>query len=400
LNVEEGKPATFRVTASGKEPLYFQWQRNGSDIVGEISPTLVLFATSLADNGARFRCAISNDLGGTLSREATLQVRSETVPPAVASVHPPAGAIVRAFSQVEVLFTEPVTGIDAADLRINGQPAAVLTGIGAGPYIFQFPPIIDGAVQMVWSSGHGITDLASPANAFPGTNAWSISVVPDAPAPDLRINEIAAANILGLADEDGDHEDWIELVNRSPFAVNLAGWSLTDDPDAPGQWTFPAVTLGAGQYLVVFASEKNRRPTTPGAKLHTNFKLSVAGEYLGLFNLESPRQAVDELRPRFSGQRNDYSFGRDSGNQWRYFRIPTPGNANAASAISEIVPPPHFSVHRGYFNQPFNLILSSPLPGVEIRYTINGSDPTETNGIVYTDPLPINRTTVLRAAGW
>ena len=32
--------------------------------------------------------------------------------------------------------------------------------------------------------------------------------------------------------------------------------------------------------MVVFASEKNRR--NPGARLHTDFKLSGAGEYLAL----------------------------------------------------------------------------------------------------------------------
>jgi hypothetical protein len=182
--------------------------------------------------------------------------------------------------------------------------------------------------------------------------------------------------------------------------VNLAGWSLTDNPDQPGQWTFPAVSLSPGEYRIVFASGKDRKPTGVGAKLHTNFKLNAVGEYLGLYNLESPRQAVSEFAPQFPEQRNDFSYGWIGSNQWRYFQVPTPGAANGSSTITEILSPPHFSVQRGYFNQPFNLILSTTDPGVEIRYTTNGGEPAGTNGVVYTGPIPITRTTVLRAASF
>jgi len=94
-----------------------------------------------------------------------------------------------------------------------------------------------------------------------------------APFSDVRINEFMAANASGLLDEDGEAQDWIEIVNASPFTVNLAGWSLTDNPDQPGQWTFPAVSLSPGEYRIVFASGKDRKPIGLGTRLHTNFKL-------------------------------------------------------------------------------------------------------------------------------
>ena len=40
------------------------------------------------------------------------------------------------------------------------------------------------------------------------------------------------------------------------------------------------MSLAAGQYLLVFASGKNR--TNPSAPLHTNFKLSADDGYLAL----------------------------------------------------------------------------------------------------------------------
>ena len=56
----------------------------------------------------------------------------------------------------------------------------------------------------------------------------------------LIINEFLAANGTGLADENGDQEDWIEILNPGASTVSLAGWSLTNDPSDPRQWTFPA----------------------------------------------------------------------------------------------------------------------------------------------------------------
>jgi hypothetical protein len=75
---------------------------------------------------------------------------------------------------------------------------------------------------------------------------------------DIVISEFLASNISGLTDEDGENSDWIELENVSGAAVLLSGWSLTDDQTELNRWVFPAVTLGPGDQLVVFASGKDR----------------------------------------------------------------------------------------------------------------------------------------------
>jgi uncharacterized protein (TIGR03437 family) len=71
--VSQGQPATFDVTASGGAPLY-QWQRNMVNIAGATSSSYTLPNTVLADNGARFRCVVSNAFGTATSNEATLTV--------------------------------------------------------------------------------------------------------------------------------------------------------------------------------------------------------------------------------------------------------------------------------------------------------------------------------------
>src|ERR1041384_311957 len=75
----------------------------------------------------------------------------------------------------------------------------------------------------------------------------------------VRINEFMASNTRTLADEDGSFEDWIEIHNKGTNTVNLAGWYLTDDALNLAKWEFPWTNLAANGYLVVFASNKDRR---------------------------------------------------------------------------------------------------------------------------------------------
>ena len=118
------------------------------------------------------------------------------------------------------------------------------------------------------------------------------------------ISEFMASNDSGLADEDGDFSDWIEIHNPAATVLDLEGYSLTDDATKLTRWEFPAVSLEAGAYLVVFASNKNR--SDPSDQLHTNFKLSAAGGYLAL---SGPDGIVSEFGPVYSTQFEDQSYG-------------------------------------------------------------------------------------------
>ncbi|QMU28769.1 chitobiase/beta-hexosaminidase C-terminal domain-containing protein [Adhaeribacter radiodurans] len=58
---------------------------------------------------------------------------------------------------------------------------------------------------------------------------------------------------------------------------------------------------------------------------------------------------------------------------------------------------PTFSKERGFYDNPFLLTLSSSLEGATIRYTINGTAPTPTTGFIYSEAIPVNTTSVVRA---
>jgi len=79
---------------------------------------------------------------------------------------------------------------------------------------------------------------------------------------DVRITEFMAANSTALQDEDHDYPDWIEIFNAGTNAVNLSNWALTDSAGNLGKWHFPNTNIAPSQFMVVFASGKDRR--TPG----------------------------------------------------------------------------------------------------------------------------------------
>ncbi len=124
----------------------------------------------------------------------------------------------------------------------------------------------------------------------------------------VTIREFMADNGGGLKDEDLQSPDWIEIYNSGPGTVNLGGWRLTDDAADLTKWTFPATNLASGQYLVVFASGKNR--ANAGWPLHTNFQLANEGEYLAL--VDSGGTVVDAYSPAYPKQRQNISYGRQT----------------------------------------------------------------------------------------
>jgi len=161
--------------------------------------------------------------------------------------------------------------------------------------------------------------------------------------PPLTINELMAINTHMLADEDGDYDDWIELYNGGSVDVDIGGMYLSDNIGLPTQFQIPAGTIvPAGGYLVLWADGD-------GEGGHLDFKLSGAGEYVGLFDGQAgyyapidavyfDPQTVDVSWGRFPDPSTGSGQGGDS--EWYAMTIPTPGEANV------LLPPQFLEVTR------------------------------------------------------
>jgi hypothetical protein len=212
--------------------------------------------------------------------------------------------------------------------------------------------------------------------------------------------------------------DWIELRNNSQQAVNLAGWYLTDDPADLTKWQFPADSslspdIQPGDYLVLFASGKDAG-TFPDnypfadyyGNLHTNFKLSSTGGHLAIVSPDG--QTVSDICD-YPQQIPYKSYGIAADNSVGYLSEPSAGYfisghwtgwPNSDTSIPAMVEDTKFSVDRGFYDAPFDVLITCDTPEAEIHYTIDGSEPAESVGgstLLYSGPVQISGTTCLRA---
>lgn len=213
---------------------------------------------------------------------------------------------------------------DSLSFSASGLPAfADLTDKGDGTATLLLEPALADVGSYTLTIGVSDGELA---------DSETFEIVATEPVVDVVINELMADNTTVLLDADGEAVDWIELHNRGDLAVDLQGWCLSDDPEVPQLWCFPAKPLNVGEYLLVFASGKES--SADPDELHASFRLTSGGEYLALFDQDGSLMSAHD--PNFPKQAEDISWGISSGEQLHYFESPTPGSANG-SGIADIL---------------------------------------------------------------
>lgn len=171
----------------------------------------------------------------------------------------------------------------------------------------------------------------------PGTNGWVVAVSGVTSAgslPTLYLNELQAFNDGSIVDENNEADDWFEIFNPNNFAVDLAGWYVSDALADLTKYRFSTTgtdsIVPANGWLLVWADNQSAQ-----GNLHTNFSLSSTnGEDLVLVGPDGVT-IVDQVS--FGPQAEGVSYGRqtDGGTPWVTFDEPTPGASNNPVGISE-----------------------------------------------------------------
>jgi hypothetical protein len=137
------------------------------------------------------------------------------------------------------------------------------------------------------------------------------------------INEFMAINGDTIADEAGEFDDWIEVLNRDSSPLDLGGLFLSDNPTNLNKWVFPAGTqVGAGESILVWADgDESQGP------LHADFKLSGSGETI-ILTSDDGTTVLDAFY--FGTQQENVSSGRlfDGQSEWVTFAEATPASSN------------------------------------------------------------------------
>ena len=189
--------------------------------------------------------------------------------------------------------------------------------------------------------------------------------------------------------------DWVELRNLGGSAVSLGGWALTDDAAIHNKWLFPAgTTIPANGYLIVMCDNREAANGT-ATYLHASFSLSSTGDYVGLYNSTGTLQSEVTGMPE---QDTFHSWGRNPAGtaDFGFLETATPGAPNAGNIFSSQVKTPDFfyadgltSFPGGFYTGAQTLRLVTTTNGAQIRYTTDGTDPTETTGTAYSSPITL-----------
>lgn len=412
-NAIDGDPGTFSHTDANTPNNAWEWSQPGDaeirrvDLImrgdccaGRLSGATVrlfdsagdsVYETAFTDPGIGQTVTV-NVPWGTLAR--SLRVGFEN-----GSTNPNASTTLLHFGEIRVLaeidllpeilaFTassQTVTGGQSTTLSWQTDSADMVEIIGIGAVAVSGTNSISPVDSVVY------TLIAS--NAF-GSRSANVSVLVDGVQLPPRITEFIASNTNTIVRSDGSSPDWIEIWNPNPMAIDLAGYRFTDDGLNSSKFIFPATTLAADTYLVVDAAEMS-----VDGVIALGFSLKRdEGSYLAWLD---PAGAVLQSFT-YPKQREDVSYGIDPYGAEKYFLKPTPGGPGVTGTVDGFVADTQFSVGRGFYTAAQTVAITTETPQVDIYFTTDGSEPTPGNSSasVYTAPLNISTTTVLRAAAY
>lgn len=179
--------------------------------------------------------------------------------------------------------------------------------------------------------------------------------------------------------------DWLELKNTGTETVDISGWKLTDSSLNPNKWAFPSgTTIPGGGFLLVACSGRNVTAPKAGGLLHTNFSLNSKGEYLALVDTNGVTRSELNNVP---DQDAFHTWGRDPvSGKYCFLNQGTPSAENISGSATGVAAEVDFDKASGFHSAPFAVSLSTTTPGATIRYTLDGSEPTE-QSTAYTAPF-------------
>jgi peptidoglycan/xylan/chitin deacetylase (PgdA/CDA1 family) len=236
-NAEPGQPFTFSITATGSEPLYFQWYKDSNAIHGALQSSFTIPSAQASDAGS-YTCLVTNRagdwLGNALSNPAVL-----TVGPAGPDITKPVITLVGDASvNVEVGLPYTDAGATASDDR-DGVITANIVVTGS----------VNTAALGDYTLTYNVSDAAgNPADAVTRT----VHVVADGTKPVITLLGAADATIeAGSAytdagataqdNHDGDITSSI-AVTGSVNTASVGTYTLTfNASDAAGNPADPVV---------------------------------------------------------------------------------------------------------------------------------------------------------------
>ncbi|MEY3437460.1 MAG: hypothetical protein RL265_45 [Bacteroidota bacterium] len=184
----------------------------------------------------------------------------------------------------------------------------------AGDHVYGADIILNGVILEYYIyAENAVAGLFSPQRAEHEFHTLLINL----PVPaigDVLVNELMADNGTTALDSNGENDDWIELFNTTANGIDLTGLYLSDDAANLMKWQLPIGTSVAANDVLIIWTDNDALQSG----LHTNFKLSSAGESV---ILSDGTTIYDQVN--FGLQTTDVSYARCPDGGTFAFTVPT-----------------------------------------------------------------------------
>ncbi len=203
---------------------------------------------------------------------------------------------------------------------------------------------------------------------------------------ELRINEVMPVNINYFDEENNLPDSWIELRNCSDERVSLKNYSIQRDTEDDVYHIAVDTFVAPNSFIVLNCDGIGR-------DLHANFKLKYKNSATIRF-ISPLGEIVDVLRVPTNKQVGvSYGCGVDDELGWLIEPTPMSENGNTSKRF---LTAPQLTVESGLYDVPFVVNLKETKSDETVRYTMDGTTPTEEDSVFPPMGLEISRTTNLR----
>ena len=212
----------------------------------------------------------------------------------------------------------------------------------------------------------------------------------NAPAEgDLCINELVAVNVDLQISPAYNFDSWVEFYNRTDKTLMLDGCILSDHQG--NRWQMPdgVGSIAPHGYLQLWMGSNDIR------HVQAPFKLDCEGGTITLENANGKTICSQTYPEAIS--RTAYARTTDCGETWSYTAAPTPASSNATTTYATVrTAQPEVRQDGQFFDSSLRVVVRIP-SGATLRYTIDGTTPTATNGATSTTGVfTISETTSFR----
>lgn len=202
----------------------------------------------------------------------------------------------------------------------------------------------------------------------------------------VYINELSSEGTASSKDA------WVELYNDNDVPVVLGkGMYLTDKTKTLDKFEFSNLIIPAKGYRVLYSDKAPELGNN-----HLSFEIGGSGDVVLSAKVGSEFKTVDSIK--YTKQAYNQTFGRqtDASKTLTLFSSETFGTSNNSGQTNYAV---QFSKDRGMYDTGFDLTMTSKA-GITLKYTLDGSEPSATKGTIYTGPIKISKTTVVKVYGY